>query len=180
MKDLCWEIINFVSLQNILPPCIVSVLITAATVQTQTNDETLSNLLQDLPDFLVEADRDSVQGSIQTPPAEPLAVSRILDPGNDLWNIQGFYGGQPVPLNRQGDELKDLDRTFHCNINDKCKCRGERNVRKQQLSSVRNMAIFTPDSMFSISREWDLMLWEANPAGKRRGGENMAKWKTHG
>lgn len=84
-----------------------------------------SNLLQDLPDFLVEADRDSVQGSVQTPPAEPLAVSRVLDPGNDLWNIQGFYGGQPVPLNRQGDELKDLDRTFHCNINDKCKRRGE-------------------------------------------------------
>lgn len=68
----------------------------------------LTNLLQDLPDFLVEANRDSVQRSVQTPPAKPLAVSSILDPGKALRNIQGFYGGQPVPLNSQRDERNDL------------------------------------------------------------------------
>lgn len=56
-------------------------------------------LLQDLPYFLVEADWDSVQCSVQTPPAEPLAVSGIRDAGEVIWNIQGLNGRQPVPLN---------------------------------------------------------------------------------
>lgn len=56
-------------------------------------------LLQDLPNFLVEADWDSVQRSVQTPPAEPLAVSGICDAGEVIWNIQGLNGRQPVPLN---------------------------------------------------------------------------------
>lgn len=63
-----------------------------------------TDLLQDLPDFLVEANRDSVQRSVQTPPAKPLAVSGILDPRNALRNIQRFYGRQPVPLNSQSDK----------------------------------------------------------------------------
>lgn len=56
-------------------------------------------LLQDLPNFLVEADWDPVQRSVQTPPAEPLAVSGIPDAGKVLRNIQGLDGRQPVPLN---------------------------------------------------------------------------------
>lgn len=65
-----------------------------------------TDLLQDLPDFLVEAHRDSVQGSVQTPPAEPLAVSGILHPRNALRNIQRFYGRQPVPLKQPQTQIK--------------------------------------------------------------------------
>lgn len=86
----------------------MAILITTATVETETNNEVLSDLLQNLPDFLVEANRDSVQGSIQTPPAKPLAVSGVLSRGSDLWNIQRFYRGQPVPLKRQAEELKKV------------------------------------------------------------------------
>lgn len=70
-----------------------------------------SDLLQDLPDFFVEADRDSVQRSIQTPPAKPLAVSGGPDPRDALWNIQRFYGGQPVPL--EGIMTKP-EASFNC------------------------------------------------------------------
>lgn len=64
-------------------------------------------LLQDLPNFLVEADWDSVEGSIQTPPAEPLAVSSIPDAGKVLRNIQGLDGWQPVPLNNSRGERNE-------------------------------------------------------------------------
>lgn len=68
------------------------------------------HLLQDLPNFLVEADGDSVQRAVQTPPAEPLAVSGVPDAGNVLRNIQGLDGRQPVPLkgSRREERLKDL------------------------------------------------------------------------
>lgn len=55
-------------------------------------------LLQDLPNFLVEADGDAVQRSVQASPAEPLAVSGVPDAGDVLRNVQGLDGRQPVPL----------------------------------------------------------------------------------
>lgn len=60
-----------------------------------------THLLQDLPDFLVEAHRDSVQRSVQTPPAQPLALSGVLGGRDALRNIQRLNGRQPVPLNGQ-------------------------------------------------------------------------------
>lgn len=65
-----------------------------------------TDLLQDLPDFLVEADRDSVQCSVKTPAAKPLAMSGILRNRNALWNIQRFYGWQSVSLHSQNDKKK--------------------------------------------------------------------------
>lgn len=63
-----------------------------------------TDLLQDLPDFLVEADWDSVQRSVQTPPAQPLAMSGILGDRNTLRNVQRFYWRKSVPLNSEDDE----------------------------------------------------------------------------
>ena len=67
-----------------------------------------AHFLQDPPDFLVESDGHSVQRSVQTPPAQPLAVPGILDNRYAFRNVQGFNGGQPVPLIRDTTTSKKL------------------------------------------------------------------------
>lgn len=64
-----------------------------------------THLLQDFPHLLVEADRDSVQGSIQTPPAQPLSLSGVLGNRNVVGNVQRLDGGQTITL-RQGKRFK--------------------------------------------------------------------------